>query len=201
MIQLSEPDALALMNDRVKFKLYAAEQELDSLRQLEKCGLNISSSAISRIIWEMKIESFLAQLVGCVDALLVRVNDKLRLGLNIWEVNSGARNLTAINNKLIGNGKGILLLPLTTAIAPKDWLWTLKDLRNRGMHRQIINVKSAVSLHEDLNTGKSCSDKNRVYLITNPQTNLEIIPYLEDSYEKTKNLVESIINTEPSLKV
>lgn len=68
MTQLSNSYALKLLEDRVEFKLYAAEQELDGLREYENTGFEMSSSYVTRITWEMKIEYLLAHLVGSVDA-------------------------------------------------------------------------------------------------------------------------------------
>jgi hypothetical protein len=56
-------------------------------------------------------------------------------------------------------------------------------------------------LYDDINTGKGWSDRNKVLLKTDPQTDLEIIPYLEDSINKTKILTENIIKSEPLLKM
>ena len=189
-----------LINDRVEFKLYATEQELDSLKQLEKSGSNPSSSNIHRVIWEMKIECSLAHLVGSVDALLVRINDKLGLGLGIRNVNSGS-SMSQINQKLNDNGKGNLLTTLNEALEENHWFWILKGLRNQGLHRSLINIQVKVSLYDDINTGKGWSDRNKVLLKTDPQTDLEIIPYLEDSINKTKILTENIIKSEPLLKM
>jgi hypothetical protein len=47
-------------------------------------------------------------------------------------------------------------------------------------------------MSENINTGKSWSDKTRVSLKTVPQTDLEIIQYFEDSIGRTKNLIEEI---------
>jgi hypothetical protein len=207
MTNLSESDASALLNDRIKFKLYTAEHELNGLRELEKNGLSISSpSFVARVMWEMRIECFLAHLVGSVDALLIRINDRLDLGLKGMEVNRGE-----INDKLKNiRGKGGLLDLLNEAIKrgddkknppdPTGWFWTLNDLRNQGMHRNLIKKHVHQCIREDVNSGSSRSE-SRFYLITKPQTNLETIPYLEDSYQKTKDLVESIINTDPLLKL
>jgi hypothetical protein len=43
------------------------------------------------------------------------------------------------------------------------------------------------------------TDKRKVYLITDPQTELEPIPYLEDSLQNMKDLVEDVKNSEPAL--
>jgi hypothetical protein len=88
----------------------------------------------------MDIECLLAHLIGSVDALLVRINDKIGLGLNIKNVNSGPKSLTVINNELDRRGKYNLLRDLIEANKNKPceeigWFWTLKDVRNKGMHR------------------------------------------------------------------
>lgn len=50
MTNLSESGASALLDDRVSFKLYAAEQELNSIRELEENGLGLSSpSFVARV--------------------------------------------------------------------------------------------------------------------------------------------------------
>lgn len=183
---------------------------MSNLKELEKNGSGISSAAVPRVMWEMKIECLLAHLVGAVDALLIRINDKLGLGLKDFQVNSSPSRMKEINQRLNSLGKSNLLIPLNdsqdpgdnTENPPKDpgWLWILKDLRNQGMHRKLINIHTVASIHEQINSGDSWSDKNRVYLITNPQTNLEIIPYLEESLVKTRDLIAAIIASEPSLQ-
>jgi hypothetical protein len=37
--------------------------------------------------------------------------------------------------------------------------------------------------------------------MTNPQIDLEVLPYIESSIIKTKNLIEDIIKNEPLLKI
>jgi hypothetical protein len=199
-LQLSSDLANKLIENRVEFKLYAAKQVLDRLKQLEKEG-SISSSNIGRVKWEMNIECLLAHLVGSVDAILVRINDKLRLGQDVKYVNSSPTGLKAINDKLNAQGNGKLLEDLNTAIQPKSWLWTLKDVRNQGLHRSLINIRVKVGMHDDVNTGKSWSDGYEISLRTDPQTDLAIIPYLEDSINRTKKLIEDIIQNEPLLKI
>jgi hypothetical protein len=177
----------------VQYKLYAAQQALECLKQLEKQG-SFSSSNIHRVRWEMKIESMLAHLVGSVDALLVRINEKLRLGLDIKCVNSSPRGMKVINDKLNVQGKGKLLEDLNDAVndavKEKCWFWTLKDIRNQGLHRSLINKHVRVG-----------GTRTIVSLKTDPQTDLEIIPYLEDSINRTKKLINNIIQNEPLLKM
>ncbi|MFL6322523.1 MAG: hypothetical protein ACJ71K_08800 [Nitrososphaeraceae archaeon] len=63
----------------------------------------------------------------------------------------------------------------------------------------MINKHVSVGLFENVNTDKSSSSGTRVSLRTDPQTDLEVIPYLEDSFNKIKNLIDDIIRNEPSL--
>jgi hypothetical protein len=114
MTQLSNTDALRLLDDRVEFKFYAAEQDLNRLREYESGGSKISSSPVTRVMWEMKIESLLAHLVGSVDALLVRIKDKLGLGMNIRYLNSSPNGMKEIKHHL--KTKSNLLAPLDIAL-------------------------------------------------------------------------------------
>jgi hypothetical protein len=189
MTQLSHADALKLLEDRIEFKFYSAEQELNRLKKYENNEERMSSTPVTRVMWEMKIECLLAQLVGSVDALLVRINDKLGLGMNIIHVDSSPRRLKEIKERL--GTKANLLSPLEKALdrgdntknprIPPGWLWTLKELRNEGMHRKIINVHTEADFVHDGINPRSPFDIKNVYLITDPPTSLGVIPYLEDS--------------------
>jgi hypothetical protein len=96
----------------------------------------------------MNIECLLAHLVGSVDALLVRINGKLGLGLDIKYVNSSSSRLANINNKLNAAGKDKLLEDLNMAIQPQSWFWILKELRNQGLHRSLINIHVNVGIQD-----------------------------------------------------
>jgi hypothetical protein len=69
------------------------------------------------------------------------------------------------------------------------------------MHRKIINVHTHASLVEDVTRAQDPFAINKVSLITEPQTDLEVIPYLEDSLKKTRDLIGTIIASEPLLKI
>ncbi|MFZ0510951.1 MAG: hypothetical protein WAM14_05045, partial [Candidatus Nitrosopolaris sp.] len=77
---ISEEEALELIENRVKFKLYAAEQHLKNLKILEQDGSNMQSFK-EGVRWEMEIESFLFHIVGVRDSLLININNKLELRL------------------------------------------------------------------------------------------------------------------------
>jgi hypothetical protein len=184
---LSSEDAKELIDDRVGFKLYTAEQHLRNLEPLDQNGTGINSSWQSRVYWEAEVECFLAQLIGSVDALLIRINDKLSLGLDENSLYSNERIVNTIIDKL-NTGKGQVLAELQHAVKSKEWFWTLRDLRNRGMHRKLINIQVSLG-----------GERRVICLMTNPQTDLEVLPYLKDSLQKVKDLIEDIKTKEPSL--
>ena len=65
------------------------------------------------------------------------------------------------------------------------------------MHRGIINIKVHHHFHENVNTHKSWDDRPKVCLV---QTELEVIPYFEESTENMKNLIEDIMINELLLR-
>ncbi len=79
----SNDKKMGLLEDRIKFKLYAAEQHLNKLKEIDKEHNNIF---IDRVNAEIEIDCFFAQIIGAKDFLLVFINDKLNLGLRIEDV-------------------------------------------------------------------------------------------------------------------
>jgi hypothetical protein len=147
---LSSDDARKLLEDRVQFKLYAAKQHLKNLQNfLDRNGIYMNSSFQSRVYSEILIEDLLFQLVGSVDAFLIRINDKLGLGLKEESIYSNSQTVMKVSNKLETQGKSELLTELQNALKSEkrlngpeegDRLWNLRELRNRGAHRQLINI-------------------------------------------------------------
>ena len=68
------------------------------------------------------------------------------------------------------------------------------------MHRTIIPKRVEVSLDENINTGGGSSDPNRTYFAADPDSKLEMVPYLENRIQKSKDLINKITQKEPSLK-
>ena len=73
----------------------------------------------------MEIECLLFQLVGSVNALLFRINDKLGLGLNKKSIYSNEDTVKKISNKLNTLGKG-KLLTVQIVVKENEWFWTLE---------------------------------------------------------------------------
>jgi hypothetical protein len=125
---ISEDEATKLIEDRMEFKLYVADQHLNNLKRLEQKCSNIRLFK-ERILWEMEIEPFMFHVVGARDSLLVRINDKLGLKLKKEEV-----NVESIRTKLVQVNEQNLLTDFDS-LNHDDCFRTIKKLRNQSTHR------------------------------------------------------------------
>ena len=187
---ISEEDATELIENRVKFKLYAAEQHLKNLKKLEQDGSSMQSFK-ERVCWEMEIEPFLFHIVGVRDSLFVNINNKFELKLEGRDIDF--RNIKIMLNYL--NEQNLL-----ADIKNFDNSFVeLKKFRNQSTHHSLINILFSHSLHENVNTGTGTSDKPKVSIIGGTNKNLELIPFLENGLQKVKGSVEDLIKKEPRL--
>ena len=183
---MSNPNRIAkkLLEDRIEFKFYAAEKHLQILSDMEAEGESPDNSQ-GRLNWEIEIEELLFHLIGAMDYLLVRINERLNLKLE-------SRKVTAINvcRKLRLKKRNDLIRELWDLLNPRNpvrsWLKILTDLRNTGTHRSIINVSFA-------------GDNTRITFVEDPKSELEIIPYLDDRIQRMRDLIDNIIRKDPSL--
>ena len=190
---MSSPSSKDLLYDRIKFKFHATKDHLKNLKSLESEG-GIFKNVDTKVRSEIEIEDLLAHLIGAIDALLVKINTKLNLDIDEDKV-----SLTTVKKKLEDKERLDLINDLIKLDDDKrSWYWQLKELRNIGTHRKIINVRVSVSLFENVSTGKGFSGPTRIYF-KDSDTDLELIPYLEDRIQKMQALVESIINKESLL--
>lgn len=191
---MSSPSSIDLLDDRIKFKFHAAEVHLKKLKSLESKG-GLSRTLDIKLKSEIEIEDLLAHLIGVSDVLLVKINDKLNLRIAEDEV-----LLPIVKTKLKDNGRLDLINDLIKLDDDKfSWYSELKKLRNIGMHRKIINVRVSVNIHENIGTGNSFSEPTRVYF-KDSNTDLELIPYLEDRIQRMQVLIQRIISKEPLLR-
>jgi hypothetical protein len=192
-----------LLNDRVEFKLYAAEQHLNRLKDIENAYGDIAKDN-ARIEVEMEVDCFLSQLVGAVDSLLFQINDRLDLGIPTDRV-----NFANVQSALSAKTKKIdLLSPLDRARQYGNWYYMLSELRNQLVHKTFL--KKVIIPAEDLPSlkprqvrflnvlGEFVGNKNN----NNPFENMmdmEVIQYLEKSLQQIRELIFSIRAREPSL--
>jgi hypothetical protein len=182
-----------LLNDRVKFKLYAAEQHLNQLKNIKEKYGSIMRSTKIRIQTEMEIDCFLAHIIGAKDSLLVQINDELGLRIPIEEV-----NLETINTKLNDINKGSLLKRLNNLTAKKtSWFWLLNEIRNHSLHRKRISRLVHVNIVENINNNTSYSNQT-IHFVGNARTKdnpfmqKDIILFLQESLDRMRNLVDNV---------
>src|ERR671921_2132589 len=129
-----------LLNDRVEFKLYASEQHLNRLKEIENAYGDIAKDN-ARIEVEMEVDCFLLQLEGAVDSLLFQINDRLDLGIPTDHV-----NFANVQSALSAKTKKIdLLSPLDRARQQGNWYYVLSEQRNQLVHRTFL--KKVISVH------------------------------------------------------
>jgi len=187
-----------LLNDRVEFKLYAAEQHLNRLKEIENAYGDIAKDN-ARIEVEMEVDCFLSQLVGAVDSLLFQINERLDLELPTDRV-----NFPDVQSALSAKTKKIdLLSPLDRARQQGNWYYMLSELRNQLVHRTFL--KKVISVHDlppkprqvrFLNIQRESEGGNPFDRVMD----MEIIQYLEKNLQQVRELIFSIRASEPSLQ-
>lgn len=194
---LKESDATKLIQDRIKFKLYFAEKHFNNLvKYRNEEGVNFLRTSISRVRFEAELESLLAHLIGARDAILFRIRDRLGLCARDREV-----ILSIINKKLFWTKNRRLLSEMSSVSQDGFWLEHVNELRNKGIHKNIINMRKSMGINENLNTHTTTSPPIRITFTFEDGQNLDIIAYLADSIQKMTGLIERIIAKEPLLQI
>ena len=148
-MSIAEDEARKMFRDRIRFKFHCAEQHLNNLKSFAEAKDAEGNKEFYkktyriRIKWEDETECVLFHLIGALDALLFRMNEKFGFGLLLYEI-----NLKKISEKLSKEHKDLqsLLKPTVEGI---DWLYCLIRLRNIGTHRNSLNVRVARSIGND----------------------------------------------------
>jgi hypothetical protein len=186
-----------LLNDRVEFKLYAAEQHLNRLKEIENAYGDIAKDN-ARIEVEMEADCFLSQLVGAVDSLLFQINDRLDLGIPTDRV-----NFSDVQSALSAKTKKIdLLSPLDRARQHGNWYYMLSELRNQLVYRTFLKKAIPVLAFPQkprqvrfLNVLREFEGNPFGHIM-----DMEIIQYLEKSLHQVRELIFSIRGSEPLLQ-
>ena len=197
MLEDEEGHIKRLLNDRVEFKLYAAEQHLNRLKEIENAYGDIAKYN-ARIEVEMEVDCFLSQLVGTVDSLLYQINDRLDLGVPAEHVNfANIQSALSSKTKLIN-----LLSPLDRARQHGNWYYMLSELRNQLVYRTFL--KKAIPVHAFPQKPRQVRFLNVLREFEgNPFghiMDMEIIQYLEKSLHQVRELIFSIRGSEPLLQ-
>ena len=198
MLSDEEGHTKRVLDDRVEFKLYAAEQHLNRLKEIENAYGDIAKYN-ARIEVEMEVDCFLSQLVGAVDSLLFQINYKLDLGVPEEHV-----DFANVQSALSSKTKKIdLLSPLDKARQHGNWYHVLSELRNQLVYMTFL--KKVISTQDTspkprqirfLNVLREFGEGNQFDHIMD----MEVIQYLEKSVHQVRELVFSIRASEPLLQ-
>jgi len=181
-----------ILLDRVEFKIFAAEEHLNNLQEIQSYHLN-AQKVDPAIRMEIDTDCFLAQILGTLDCLLLLINTKLELGIASERV-----DLATIQSALNARTKNIgLLTDLHQASAHNAWLWVLKEFRNLTMQRPSKDAQYL--LFDDI--GSSTKDyQSETIRPSDESINKNLIRYFQQSLQRVRELVNSIRMKEPMLK-
>jgi hypothetical protein len=169
---LSTEDFSKFQTDRISFKLYACRQHLKNLKDIElRYNKDLTSTSEVRISAEIEIDSFICQMIGTVDSLLLKINDKF--GLNIP---SDKIEIDKVQSALLAETKSIdLLNDLDKANQYGNWYWTINQLRNYSLDNSLISQEAF-----------------ELILANYTKNNMKLIPYFEQSLYYLEKLIETI---------
>jgi hypothetical protein len=181
-----------ILLDRVEFKIFAAEEHLNNLQEIQSYHLD-AQKVDPAIRMEIEIDCFLAQILGTLDCLLLSINTKLELGIASERV-----DLATVQSALNARTKNIgLLTDMHQASAHKAWLWVLKEFRNLTMQRP---SKDAQYLLFDDIVSSTKDYQSETIRPSDESINKNLIRYFQQSLQRVRELVNSIRMKEPMLK-
>jgi hypothetical protein len=181
-----------ILLDRVEFKIFAAEEHLNNLQEIQSYHLD-AQKVDPAIRMEIEIDCFLAQILGTLDCLLLLINTKLELGIASERV-----DLATVQSALNARTKNIgLLTDMHQASEHNAWLWVLKEFRNLTMQRPSKDAQYL--LFDDI--GSSTKDyQSETIRPSDESINKNLIRYFQQSLQRVRELVNSIRMKEPMLK-
>lgn len=180
-LEIKSNQVKKLLDDRIEFKLWAAQRHLDKLEKLEKSYGGIMGK--NRIYAEDELDCYFAQLISAGDSLLNLINLKLKLDIKEEEV-----TLTRINTVLKERGMQNIVTDLNNLNCDEgSWYWMLRKLRNRSIHVSILRKQVKVNV----GAGKSTVQN---YLLSPPEyetpMDKETIVFLSECLKNMRDLVD-----------
>jgi hypothetical protein len=170
-------DFSKFQTDRISFKLYACRLHLKILKDIELKYNDLTSSEVRTSV-EIEIDSFLSQMIGTVESLLFKINNKLLLNIPADSI-----EIDKVQSALSAETKSIdLLNDLNKANQYGNWYWTIKQLRNYSLDNSLISQDTLELLAKYI------------------KTNMKLIPYFEQSLNHLEKLIENIRIKEPILQ-
>lgn len=189
------PDPDLLLKDRVEFKLYAAWYHLEEIKKLKQRHAGLHSDMLS-VRLRMEIDCFLSQIYGAIDTLLVLINNKLKLGLQINSI-----NLKNVKSKLAAVGRIDLITELVEALREGNWLAELYEFRNHATHREKLNTMREYDPFTE--QARVYISKKQREFSSSPSDYMPIeeVLYFKESLERVRELVHIIRAKDKTLQI
>ena len=183
-----------IREDRVQFKLYAAQKQLDRLKEIHRNKKDISRDE-DFVDVEITIDCFFAEIIGAIDSFLFQINKKLGLGLepdNVYK-----RTIKERLNSLGRNQN--LLEELDNASTEGNWYWQLNEYRNHSVHRSVIHRMRNYDPFDKEVTIHLLNNPCRMTFNPEDYMQKDVISYFDESLRNVQNLIDSIKMKEPIL--
>ena len=139
---MTTPDLPFLQSDRIIFKLFACEEHLKNIKNIKsEHGDLLSKDA--RVRAEMEIDSLIAQMIGTVDSLLFRINDRFQL----TGIQSDRIEIPRVISGLSAQSDGIeLAKKLQDANLLGGSYWRFKELRNYSLSGSLLSAEASLDV-------------------------------------------------------
>jgi Cthe_2314-like HEPN len=172
-----------LLDDRIEFKLWAAQRHLDKLEKIETSYGGIMGK--NRVYAEDELDCYFAQIIGAKDSLLMSINKRLELNIQEDKV-----TLYTVNKELEKRNNQDVLYDLNKLDCDKSsWYSGLGKVRNRSIHISTLRKQAKVNVGVNPSTVKN-------YLLLPPDYNSpmdkETIVFLSENIVNMKRLIDTI---------
>jgi hypothetical protein len=139
---MTTPDIPFLQSDRIIFKMFACEEHLRNLKNINsQHGDLISKDA--RVDAEMEIDSLISQMIATFDCLLLRIIDNFQLS----GIPRDRMEFNKVVSALSAESKGVELAgELQKANQEGNWYWMLKHLRNYSLIGSLLSAEASLDV-------------------------------------------------------
>ena len=139
---MTTPDLPFLQSDRIIFKLFACEEHLKNIKNIKSQHGDLLSKD-ARVRAEMEIDSLIAQMIGTVDSLLFRINDRFQL----TGIQSDRIEIPRVISGLSAQSDGIeLAKKLQDANLQGGSYRRFKDLRNYSLSGSLLSAEASLDV-------------------------------------------------------
>ncbi len=139
---MTTPDLPFLQSDRIIFKLFACEEHLKNIKNIKSQHGDLLSKD-ARVRAEMEIDSLIAQMIGTVDSLLFRINDRFQL----TGIQSDRIEIPRVISGLSAQSDGIeLAKKLQDANLLGGSYWRFKELRNYSLSGSLLSAEASLDV-------------------------------------------------------